>query len=362
VGRLRNIFGGSTLDGFIRRARQRIASGDLDKAQQVISRGLERYPEAQGLRDAELSVRRAQARQGMQSLRERVARTDDPHAYEELIDLYLEMGLLGEARNEALAYARAHPDKDTPHLLLGEMSLRAFFQDLLARDAHAAHHRLVRAARLNEAAIKPRLLLAELYFSVGADEILGPLADEVEGLSAEDAAVLPLLNEMRAAAKEGRVSLDGLFEHVEVEGALVRDASGWPLHRSRRASQALDLAAAQTTADDLVARGHAYEVVLLQRNGDLMARACRDAEGDEDMHHRGLAMVTRAVSLAVASYARELELGSFRRCTIQGPFGTLTVGQLGNVVTGARWPRTPDAQRLWDRVAIGVEGSLGVVP
>ena len=236
------MLGSRSLDNILRKARQKLATGDFDQAHRLVAKGLERFADAEALRDLELTIRRAQARAGIQSLKTKIARDHDHRAYEELIDLYLELGLHAEARTEALDYARAHPDRDTPHLTLGEMSLQAFFEDLLARDAHNAHQRLVRAARLNHDAIKPRLLLAELYFCLGADRQLGIVADSLEEIARDDPVIEPLIAKIRDVAQPSTSasSLDGLFERVEVNGCLVREPTEWPLTQRRKSVARVD--------------------------------------------------------------------------------------------------------------------------
>jgi hypothetical protein len=111
----------------------------------------------------------------------------------------------------------------------------------------------------------------------------------------------------------------------------------------------------------------------MQRNGDLLAHVSQsDLEKAEDASEEGaeateqnadqdggLVDVVRAVSRTVSRYARDLDLGQFKRCTMQGNFGLVTVGEVCGVVTGARWPKNPEPQRLWERVTVGLEGELG---
>ena len=158
-----NVFGGPALSALVRKARTKLGAGDFEQAQRIVSKGLEAYPGADALLELELTIRRAQAREGIRSLRARIDAEEDPRAYEQIVALYTELGMGAEAKQEAWNYANAHPDLDTPHLMLGEMSLQSFLDAMQSRDAHVAYKRLQRAAALNAEAVKPRLLLAELY-------------------------------------------------------------------------------------------------------------------------------------------------------------------------------------------------------
>lgn len=361
MGLIRNLFGAPTLEAVVRRARAKLATGEFEAAGKLVAEARFQYGEAIPLREVETSIQRAQARARIRELKERVERTDAPHAYEELVYVYLELGLVQEARGAAIAYGNAHPDKDAPHLLLGEMCLQAFFQDTQARDAHVAWQRLRRAAALNPLAIKPRLLLAELCYCVGADHALRDLARELEELAPGGSSLDALLRQIGSLpASDATQSMDGLFERVQADGALLRSPRSWPGERRRPTAHRVGGSRAHEAVEAAVNRANVGEIVLLKRNGKLLAHAVSPSHAaDEEAGGDGLVDIARAVSQTVSRYARDLDLGAFRRCTIQGDFGLAAVGELGDVIAGARWNRAQEPQRLWERLAMEVEGSLG---
>lgn len=357
---LSNVFGGTALSVIVRRARTKLGAGEFEQAQRIVAKGLETYPAAEALLELELTIRRAQAREGIRSLRARIDHDEDPRAYEEIVALYLELGMGAEAKQEAWSYANAHPDRDTPHLMLGEMSLQAFLDGLQARDAHVAHKRLLRAAALNRDAVKPRLLLGELYWCVGADHALREVGRQIEVFAQYDPNLEPVVQQLRSVEEpSGPEALDGLFERVEVNGQLVREPNTWPLHR-RSSSAQMDGERAQRAVDSIVRTGGASELVLLQRSGEVLAHS----DPDHSRRHgaaedSGLVEVSRAIARTVSKYARDFDLGAFRRCTIESKTGLVAVGELGGLVAGARWRRTSEPQRLWERITVDLEGALG---
>jgi hypothetical protein len=364
-------FKGPTLESSLAKARERLAVGDFDAAHRTVEEGLVRFPDSDALRDTGLTIRRAQARAGMQHLKDRIARERDPRAYEQLIQLYGEVNMPEEARREAIAYVAAHPDRDTPHLLLGEMHLQAFFRDLVAREAHAAHEHLVRAARLNPEALKPRLLLAEVYFCVGADKALHVVAQSLTRFAETDPAIAPVLQQIATLGPgEGQESVDGLFEKVEVRGGLVREATAWPIRNRRNREAEMNEERTSRAVAGIVHRGEAAEVVVLRRGGGLVSHSVEDKDGtvssfdarsDEKEREKappGLIGVARTVARDVAPRAREFDLGDFKRCTVQGGFGTIVVGEIGGWVVGAR-SRGREPLRLWERMTVALEGEAG---
>ena len=357
----RHVFGPRSLEEYVRRIRARLAACELVPAQRTLEEALAQFPGAEVLREVELQIRRDQAREGIRSLRSRIEDEADPRAYDQLISLYLELGMSLEARREALGYANAHPDRDTPHLLLGEMGLQDFLEDLQARDGYMAEQRLRRAAGLNELAIKPRLLLAELYHCIGADLALKGVAAEIRALDVDDPHLDEVLRQIDAlVAPEGSQTVDGLLERVEVEGALKREPRTWPLTHRTTGITRVPTEAAEALAKAVVARGDAAELVLLHRNGKILAHAKEgDAEGTTPDSDNGLLRVTRGVAQTVARYARDLDLGAFKRCTMRGPFGLIAVGEIAGLVAGLRASQRFEAQRIWDRIQVDLEGALG---
>jgi hypothetical protein len=368
VSRLLDLFGGSSLEATLTKARRRLAAGHFDDAQKIVTAGLVRFPDSDSLRETELTIRRAQARAGMQSLKSRIAMHQDAHAYEQLIQLYLEIDMPEEARREMRAYVQAHPDRDTPHLLLGEAYLQSFFEDMSARDAHSAHDHLVRAARLNPEAVKPRLLLAELYFCVGADRSLAVVTQALERFAEKDPALGPVLAAIRETPTPGTgpESVDGLFEKAETTGRLMREATAWPLRTRRHRQVTLAEDRMRSAAVGIVSRGEAAEVVVLRRGGSVLAHVLESSGESPRLmptdgqpgEAAGLVGIAQTVSKTVAPLAREFDLGAFRRCAIQGAFGTIVVGPVGGTLAGAR-SRAREVLRLWERVAVGLEGALG---
>lgn len=352
-----NVFGGPALSALVRKARTKLGAGDFEQAQRIVSKGLETYPGADALIELELTIRRAQAREGIRSLRARIDADEDPRAYEQIVSLYHELGMGAEAKQEASNYAAAHPDLDTPHLMLGEMGLQSFLEGLQSRDAHVAYKRLQRAAALNREAVKPRLLLAELYWCVGADHALRAIGREIESFAQYD----PNLEEVvelvrRVAEPSGPDMMDGLFERVEINGELEREPDTWPLHKGNTAAR-IHADRAERALESIIRTGGASELVLLQRNGTVIAHANPGEDGEEG--EGGLVDVARIVARTISRHARDLDLGAFRRCTIEGPGSLLAVGEVGGLIAGARWRRGAEPQRLWERISVDLEGALG---
>ncbi len=370
MSRLGEYFSGRSLESVLKKARQKLATGDFEAALRAVAGGLVRFPEAAALRDLNLSIMRAQSHAGMQDLRQRVTTHRDPVAFEQLISMYLETNMREEAMRMARDFATTCPESAAPHVILGEQSLQSWFRDLQARDGHRAHGHLMRATELDPRAIKPLLLLAEFYFCAGALKALSVLGRTLEQIDPDHPEVLPAL-EMIADHGDPSASenLDGSLAQIELEDCLANEPTSWPAGTARRTGNQLTEERTEVVAKQLVRDGVADEVVVLQRSGTPLTharakqteRATRGrrrpvelvTESDED----GLVDVVRDVAHTVSVQARELDLGAFRHCAIEGPFGRVVVGRVAGGVAGAlRTSRGGESNRLWERIAVKLEG------
>jgi len=364
VGRLTDLFSGRSVTALVERARRRLASGKLDDAARIAERGLEIFPGSNTLSDLYLSIRRAQAHKTMRHLEVRIEARQDPLAFEELIKLYGSLELPDEAERKAEEYVEAHPNRDTPHLLIGGMQLNAFFEDLQARHGHDAHEHLVQAANLNQMALQPRLLLAELYFCIDARRSMGVILESLRQIAPETPELEPAIRVMEQISDpDATEMIDGLFERIEVDGTLSRDPSDWPLSRRRGGPAPVLESEADPVAQALVSTGAVDEIVLLRRDGTVVthvspvgvrAEAGATVPG-ADSEEPGFVELVRTVTGKVFRQAAEFDMGKFKRFTIRGGFGNVVVGRIGNVMVGVRGATTTEPLRLWEHVSADLE-------
>ncbi len=359
MGLLSTLFGGRKVEHYLRRSRERLAMGRLEDATRVIEAGLERFPGAHSLREVQLAIRRTQARDAMRDLKSRIEADADPIAFEQLIKLYRETEMPAEALRAASQYTAAHPDSDTPHLLLGEMYLGRFFEDVDARSGLHAHQHLRRARQINADALKPLLLLAELYYCVDAPRRLAMVARDLRAIGTGDEHVSSVLETIEPHSDlDQELRADSHFERIEVDGVFPRDPSTWPLRTHRNRGAIMQEERANRAVRSLVSKNAVEEVAILRTNGAVIAYRSKHEADPDDEQDPALVAIARHVNKTVSRYAREFDLGAFKRCTVLGPEGHLIVGRVGNVVAGARARTSVEAGRVWDRVRIRLEGAL----
>lgn len=357
-----NLFNSRSLEGVLKRARSKLGAGELDAAARLVDTGLEKYPEAEALRELRLTIRRVQARSGMQELRSRIAHSRDPIAFEQLVKLYVETDMRDEAKRTALSFAAACPESSAPYLLLGELALSAYVEDVQARDGHEAHEHLRRAARIDNQSMRAHLLLAELYFLVDAKRALAATGRNLEQLDPDDSEVLPVLELIAQHGDAGSTeSFDGILARLELAGELAQDPASWPLRTQRNRSARMVEKRTVQAVKQLVRDGAADEILVLRRGNERLVHARlmdseskrRRVELSDEETDGHLGTTTSEVAQTIATQARELDMGAFRHCVIEGDFGRIVVGSVGDVFVGASRPtRGGDGMRVWDRIAV----------
>ncbi len=363
MGLLSGILGGRSLDAILRRAKSCLAAGNFDEGLKVVESGLARFGHASVLRDTGHLIRRAQARAGMQALKDRIDQDSDPDAHAQLIALYRDVGMESEQIRATERFIEEHPDRDLPHLLRGEQLLETFLADLRSRDGRAAIDRLLRAGALQPDALRPRVMLAEIYYAIGADKALLGQSSAIQRLAGDDEVFAPILSAILEVAKSvPNESVDALLATVEVAGRLTRDPSTWSGRKRKGIASETEGSRLQRGLEKLVDGETADEAVAIDRSGALVGHAGRpgtaagSTDSDEDS---ALAGVARAVARTIKVQARELEMGAFRRCIVEGPFGVMVVADASGGVVAARAGRGVDPHRLSDRLAVAVDGIRG---
>jgi tetratricopeptide (TPR) repeat protein len=354
VGRFRHLLPGRSAARCLVRARRLLAAGSLEEAQHLVESGLQHHPGSTQLRELYLTLRRVITRARQQELKLAVVHRKEPAAYAELIGLYGELSMPEEARRTAEAYADAHPQDAHAHLLLGAIELGAYLERLDSRSGYAAHRHLQRAVELDPDALKAWILLTQLFWCVGAPRRLHVARKHLERIAGEQDDVQRVLEATAADADEDApLQHEGLLEGIEVSRRLEHDPAEWPLFSAHSSEARVQSDRALRAVREALRAEVAEEIVVLRSNGTVLAHGSTERGIVED--ESGLAHVVHALSRTLLHQVGELDLGALRRCSVDGPFGTLVVGRHHGELVAARRARPIESHRLWERLAMALD-------
>lgn len=354
MGRLRNFLPGRSATRAHARAHRLLTAGSLVEAEAVASRGLRDHPGSTRLRELYLVIRRVQTRARQQELRSAVVHRKDPDAYAELVDLYVDLGLHEEARRTAQGYAEAHPDDARAHRLLGRIELETYLATLDSRSGYDAHGHLVRAAELAPEDLRTWMLMARMYWCVGARSRLRQAREKLAELAGEQDDVQRVLEATAADVEEpGREAHEGLLERLEIAGRLAHDPESWPLFRDTHVAAQVQGERAHRAVTSALKQGVAEEIAVLRANGTILAHGSKEAGLTDDV--TGLARAVQTLARTLTHRVGELDMGGLKRCTVEGPFGVVLMGRHHDELVAAHRSRPMEPLRLWERLSVALD-------
>src|SRR5439155_16751104 len=130
---------------------------------------------------------------------------------------FLELGDQGALHATCEEWSVRFPDDPGAWIVLGQARLCNYYRDLSAVEGMQAVHGLERVLALDAGDRKSRMLLAELFYRIGATQRARAHLEVLKGT--DDSEVQALRRQVATATARGH-DLAGLFRQIEEEGAL----------------------------------------------------------------------------------------------------------------------------------------------
>ena len=304
-------------------AQKHIEMGNLAEALQVADRGLHTFKQSTKLKDIVTFVRKKQSQDTMKHLRDEIRVKPSTLAYAQLATLYRDLGDMDQAMDLLAECTEKFKDDATAFRMLGQIRLENFLQEVIAYDGQHALEALRKVQAMNAADTGARILLAQLYFAVGAnaaavDELKAELAQNPTALDLE-----PFINDLGSPPPlEKDVTIESLVDRCEETGSLVNSLQGFPRIKAGLASRT----AAAPRINPIAANGRLQEyasaaglgnLAILDREGKAIA-ACVGETGMDKDRFRDMAWAIQSVSW---EGCRRMDIGSFTRGALLFPGG-----------------------------------------
>ncbi len=329
---------------FAELAEKLLAYGEEARALDVAKEASAKYPASEHVQTTYQFILRTHLQNRIRDLNRRLAQNPTPADYASLAQLYYKD--LGD-RDAALETCRRgsvpFPNDENLHLVNGLVRFDRFHEDFLAKDGLRAIEHLEKAATLNASNYKAHALLAQVFVEIGALGRAKVSLRTVLRLAPEDDRARQMLARVEAVAPVGptEVDLERLLLDVERRGSLTREARAMvagefekPVTEKRTRVDEAKLAPLLGRFDSVDGvRG----ALVLTRRGETLASKAAGVSADS------LADVVRQVYDVAEESSKRMDIGSFVRGTIDGPFGTLHVVELRSLVLAVL--TTPDAKQ-----------------
>lgn len=342
-GRLREDPAPST---FVDLGQVHINLGMVDRALDVAKEGLALFPDSAELvklRDfSQRSVMRARAN----SLRDKLNRSPTTRLYQELAHLLLELGEHGPVAAVCEEWSVRFRTDSGPWLVQGQLRLGNYYRDLSAREGAEAIRCLERAVALNSHERKARRLLAELFYRIGAMHRARAQIDALL-VDGDDSELRWLRDQVVNCESLGNEHTE-LLRRVEVTGALPY-APATP-HSAADGSDA-SLVSIREALAHLSEMDGVLKATYIKGTRALVKGDIRDGKDS-------FLRIVRVVAKAGHRFSRRLDIGSFKKGVLQGPFGHICICCYGEVLAAVQCDETAQTDRVLAELQEIVAGSL----
>jgi len=334
-----------------------IACGKTDDARKVAERGLRRFPTSERLSSICTFAKKERMQHEIRRLRDQIEENPTPAAYTRLAEIYRSLASHDAALRTCEDCLERYPLNENPYLIIGEIHLERFLRDLTASDGLQAEAQLRRVARLNGQNLRAMLLLARLYHAVGAVDELRSTLDLIQGLAAD----LPELEQIEAGLdsvpdQDENLSAAERIRRIEITGEFPKMPQEFP---DMGITRMLGGPSSEVRLDVEGLRSHLREVadtpgvknsIILDRDGDTLA----DIGVEEGLTRKQFADMVAEVLKTAEDAARRMDMGSFRWCTVEGPFGGIAISKVNTISLGTMFTaplRSDRARRLLEEFA-----------
>lgn len=324
--------------GFAELARAYLALGDRRAAAAVFASGRSLFPEAEELRRLGVLFAAQEDCERLRHAKERAAGQPSAQSFLEWADAYRALGQGRRCREVLVELLARFGEHCTALTVLGEMRFAGYLDTLAPVDALEAEALLGRAVAADREALKPRFLLADLYYRVGAYHAAEKLARELVALTADHERAQRLLDEIgRRPRGAGPEDFRSQLAAVEDRMALAEPAPPWERQRDRAGGESLPEVDPATEMAHLVEGLGARGAALSRREVGTVVAAGDAGTAFANAASRVMTVCQRA--------ARGMELGLASRLVVEGDGGAAVVEGKGDLLLAAVLPASADVRQ-----------------
>ncbi len=325
--------------------------GMNERTLQLAEEGLALFPRSEELRKLRRFAKKTRLNAKIKDLRSRLDRGPQPRLYRELATLYLEQGDFDAVQSLTDECLQCFPEDDGTLLVLAKARLTSFYRDLIAQDGLEAIHCLQRVIALDPEHLRAHRMLAELLYRVGAAPSAVQHLEILTSLVPDDKEVQEMLEDARRASPFVE-DLETLFQRVEDDGAMA--TSPVKGDRGPRRDAMPDKATLNRVRDSLaqVADCAGVRKAAYIRGSKALVKG--DIRDGKDSFLR----IARVVSKASQRAARRMDIGTFNKGALEGPFGQICLCSYGEVVAAVLCDPGTDVDRVLAELQELVAASL----
>lgn len=327
-----------------------IAMDRVEEALAAAREGMALFPNSVRLESIQTFAQRTLLKARIEELQKEKSARPSPSVFNKLADVYLEVGDYDQAIRICSSCVRHFPMNEHPYFVLGEIRLRRFFANRIYLDGLDAEHQLLKVLSLNKSNKSARLLLAHLYFSVGAIREMREQLELVLSLAPRHKDVRDLLESKsyrfpdpdqddEESEDEPKGDWDEVFSvhelirRAESAGRFVNAPQDFaPGEIPDLAAGAVDTPVPSdirldSLLESIVTEPGIRAATFVDRRGKAVASRVDEEKPGSPEFPDLAAEILRTAEEA----GRRMDLGAFHWCTVEGPFGGISIAKVRDV-------------------------------
>lgn len=336
--RRRELEGEPRPHGLAELAQSYLMLGDERTARDVLQFASTLFPGSAELHRVQLLLASAESQGRLSQAKQAVRANPSPQTYLELADAYRGLGRREQCRETLRELLVQFGDHCTALTQLGELRFEGFLESLAMVDGTEAQALLTRAITADREALKPRFVLADLYYRVGAHHHAVASLKSLLELSAEHERARQLLDEMESnVPAEGELHEDFLSVLAQVESnmELAHPVPPWGHIAPADPDQQQPFSDPQSEVERLARESGAANAILVDDQGSAWSSIDQSVLVDS----------MESVSAVSQRATRGMELGVPSRLVIESELGSLVIEHKHGALMGLILPQRNDVLR-----------------
>lgn len=289
---------------------------DTNNAMLVAKQALDRFPDVDEVFEIYSRLRKNQSQKEIETLKKIIEERPTPNVFAQIAEIYTDLRDEDTAMRYCKQAMEMFPNDDNAYLIIGELRLRRFYMDLLAKDGRLAMENLEKAFEINNKNYKALLILAKFYLQIGLINKSRQRLKNILVFAPEDDNARELLELSFKIPKPPHEDLDLLLQSIEdqrkLHYVLTQDVTTVTIKPTPEMFQEPLAAFKEFPGINMV-------LACEEASGNLVAHYKKDDTQNIESAHEIATNMFRAVQ----NSSHQMDLGRFHKSELEGAFGSL---------------------------------------
>lgn len=300
------------------------SKGNEVKAVAVLEKAVKELPDSDQLFAMYFPYLKNKLQPEIKKLREVIETRPNVVAFSQLAEIYKDLREEDEAFRLCREAIKLFANDDSPYLIIGEIRLRRFYQDLLARDGKLAKENLEKAFEINPKNYRALLVLAKFYLQIGAVTKAKRRLKDILLFAPEDENIKGFLETAMGMEKPAHEDMDVLLQTVEQKGALFHTLEGT---RNVASKVVPSPEVFQDPLNTLRTVPTILCMLVCDEEANLLAHYAQDEVDFSSFYE-----IASCIYLAVNESSKQMDIGKFQHNQIEGSFGSIHIVAIETIV------------------------------